>query len=94
MIHVNYCNQKHFWTTNKSEENQKLTYQEVIEKFYTSKMSSYDIKNKHNEFLFYLNGNLLMDHSINVRIPKGVYEDIYGIYVLKKVELKKEDEYF
>jgi hypothetical protein len=35
-----------------------------------------------------------MDHSINVRIPKGAYEDIYGIYVLKKVELKKEDEYF
>ena len=57
-------------------------------------MSKYDINKRHEEFLFYQNGNLLLDHDIIVLHPKGLYKDSDGIFVLPKVQLMEEDEYF
>jgi hypothetical protein len=94
MIHVNFCNDQHFWTINNSHNKKQFTYFEVIEMFYKSKLGDHDIEKWHEEFLFYQNGNLLLDHDLKVIHPKGVYKDSESIYILPKVHLMPQDEYF
>ena len=53
MIHINFSNQKHFWTTNKTTDQKQYTYMEVIQEFYEEEMISSDISKRHEQFLFY-----------------------------------------
>jgi len=96
MLHINYCNKKHLWTPNVTEDKSKFTFQQVIDEFYKSGMLNKNIihddgdefeinlfskDKKHEEFLFYQNGNLLLDHDLKVR-AKGPYKNSDEIFML------------
>jgi hypothetical protein len=91
MVHINYFNQIHLWIP--GYQKLKFTFAQVIEELY--KLESFDFSpdKKSEEFLFYQNGSLLVDHDLKVYV-KGPYQNSDEIFVLKKVELKMEDEFF